>query len=452
MRATRFVLAIFVAAASASAWAAPPKASAQESLIDLVPAKARAAVIVRKNAIAPLRDFFTGDVEMMRELQPFLERAVGIDLTRIEGVIAFTTDTAKIDNHLGILLRIPSSGGALKLPAAGDASGTPLYKLDRDVVCARTRAGLVFGSEVEVRAGVAVDKGREPALTRDAGLGRLLVTDVADADFVAAVGPGALPPDKTMGVEDGLLLYRHGGNLELALHGEPTQLKALAAIMAGGVQMGISQLAQEKDKAVATNDPWKGSTAIVAYHQAKRLAAELEPKIDGNTLRIRYRFPDTSSMGSSSLTLAMVGVLSAVAIPAFRKYVARSKSEEARANLQALTTAVIASAETAKKASQLKSTEWTPKAACCGQANNKCAPDAKQWQAPTWRAINFSVTEPGYYQYRVRVEGKGAATTVTVEARGDLDCDGEYSSFRRVISYGADGPSAAPMQSENESE
>jgi len=434
-----------------TALAAPARA-AQESLVELIPARARAAAIVRKGAIGPLRDFLASDAEMMRELEPYLERSLGIDLTRLEGLAVFTTDVAKVDGHLGILLRIPAGGSALKLPAAGDAGGTPMYKVDRDVVCARTRAGLVLGSEGEVRAVVAVERGREPALPRDAGLGRLLATDAADVDFVVAVGPGALPPDKTMGVEDGLLVYRHGGTAELALHGDPTQLKALSAIILGGVQMGLSQLQQEKDKSTATNDPWKGAAAIIAYHQAKRLAAELEPKVEGNALKMRYRVPDTAQLGGSSLTLAVVGGMAAIAIPAFTKYVRRSKSVEATTNVRVLADAVLALGDSPKKASALRSTEWTPKAGCCGQADNKCAPDAKAWDAATWKALGFSVKDPHYYQYRVRVEGKGAATRVTVEARGDLDCDGDYSSFRRTIGYGANGPASEGLQSDNETE
>jgi hypothetical protein len=430
---------------------AAPKATGQESLIELLPAKARVAAIVRRNAIVPLRDFMFSNAEMMRELQPYLERTLGLDVTRLEGIALFTTDIDKPDQHVGIILRIPAGGGALKLPQAGDAGGTPMYRVDKEVVCARTKSGLVFGNEGEVRAVVAVERGREPALSRDAGLGKLLASEAAETDFIVAVGAGVVPPDKVYGVEDAVLVYRRGV-LELSLHGNPEQLKGLGGIVTAGMQMGMAQLQQEKDKATATNDPAKGASMIMAYYEAKRIAAELEPKLEGNALKMRYRMPDLSQLGGGPMMLVLAGSGAAVAVPAFQRYIKRSKTVEASMNLRKLADSVTSYADSAKKAGSIKSTDWTPKAGCCGQPGNKCVPDAKAWSVAPWKALNFSVSDPSYYQYRVRVEGKGTTTKVIVEARGDLDCDGEYSSFRRSIGYAEGAPKVESMQSDNDTE
>jgi len=108
--------------------AAPAKMAGQESLAELIPARARVAAVLRKNAIAPLRDLITNDPDMLRELQPYLERVIGIDLTRIEGAALFVTDTTNVEGHVAMLVRIPAAGNALKLPSIGDAGGTPLYR------------------------------------------------------------------------------------------------------------------------------------------------------------------------------------------------------------------------------------------------------------------------------------------------------------------------------------
>ena len=450
------VLALLGVSTLPSAHATPAKAlltgGAQESLTELLPARARAAIVVRKNAVAPIRDLMLSDVEMLKELQPYLVRTVGVDLTRIEAMAAFTLDLAAASPKVAVILRIPSQGpGPLKLPAAGDAGGTPLYRLDSGIVAARIKAGLVIGNEVEVRAAVAVDLGREPSLPRDAGLGKLLTASAGDIDFIAAIGPGALPPDKTMGVEDAVLFFQRSANtFELALHGDPSRLQSLKAMASGAAQMGIAALAQEKDKAVATNDPIKGATAIATYYHAKKLAAELDPKLEGNALKFRYKLPDDQHMSSPAMTVAIVGALAAIAVPNFQKYMSRSKASEAKVKLSMLVTQLRSLVSDGGKPLQsIRSTEWTPAKGCCGQPDNQCAPNTSSWSAPTWKALNFSVDEPSRYQYRVRVEGKGKTVKYIIEARGDLDCDNSYSSYKRTIS--ADG-TASDLETENELE
>jgi hypothetical protein len=72
---------------------------------------------------------------------------------------------------------------------------------------------------------------------------------------------------------------------------------------------------------------------------------------------------------------------------------------------------------------------WTPQAPCCEGADEMCQPDAAAWAHPTWQALEFEMTEPHRFQYRLVVEGG----QVLCQARGDRDCDGEYSLFERVM-------------------
>jgi hypothetical protein len=422
--------------------------ASQESLVELLPARARMAVVVRKNAIAAVRDLLFRDVEMMRELGPYLERSLGIDPTRVEGIVGFTFGAGDGEPKAAIILRIPgTAAGPLKLPKAGDAFGTPLYRIERNIVCARLKAGIVAGNEAEVRAVVAAERGREPKLSRDAGLGKLLDAEHDDIDVALAFGRDAIPPLTSMGVDDLLVVYRHGV-IEGRLRGDPGKLAPLQQMALGGMQMALAQLDQERLKQTATNDPAKGASAIVLYHQAKRVFAELQPKLEGNALTVQYKLPDAQVLGASTGGLVVVGVLAAVAIPAYIKYIRLAKAAEASVQLGRLAEA-IRMLKLIDRKGKVRATEWTPRTGCCGQKGDRCAPDPKAWQGPPWSTLGFTIDEPHYFQYRVQVDASGAAPRYTVEARADLDCNGKFSSYRRSIT-GDEAP--GPLESENETE
>lgn len=72
---------------------------------------------------------------------------------------------------------------------------------------------------------------------------------------------------------------------------------------------------------------------------------------------------------------------------------------------------------------------WTPKVPCCKQADGVCTADPELWKTTTWRQLRFSLLEPHYYQYRFTSGGENKEAKFMVEARGDLDCDGTFSSY-----------------------
>jgi hypothetical protein len=137
-----------------------------------------------------------------------------------------------------------------------------------------------------------------------------------------------------------------------------------------------------------------------------------------------------------------LGIYAAVAIPAFMKFVRRSKAVEATMNLRQLTERF--AALPAEDWARLPDADWTPAGAACGQANNKFAANPAPWQAEPWKTLAFAVDTPHYYQYRVARESQG----FVVEARSDLDCDGIFSRYTRHVTPA--GPS--PLETENEME
>ena len=138
----------------------------------------------------------------------------------------------------------------------------------------------------------------------------------------------------------------------------------------------------------------------------------------------------------------MTGIYAAIAIPAFMKYVRRSKTVEASMNTRAIGSAI--AALPAVEWAKLTESDWTPPGTACGQPRDKFPADAAAFAAEPWQTLGFQVAEAHYYQYRVRRNDHG----FVVEARGDLDCDGKFSHFARDVS--AEGVGALTTEDELE--
>ena len=139
-----------------------------------------------------------------------------------------------------------------------------------------------------------------------------------------------------------------------------------------------------------------------------------------------------------SAPLLLIGVTAAVAVPAFMKYIKKSKTSEARMFVRRISDSA-RELQAQAGAFPAASTPITPPlGACCSQAE-KCVPDPTLWQHPTWVALEFSIEDPHYYSYQYEVGADGKS--FTARAFGDLDCDGDYSTFKMHNEMG--GPSPA---------
>lgn len=139
------------------------------------------------------------------------------------------------------------------------------------------------------------------------------------------------------------------------------------------------------------------------------------------------------------IVVAIIGILAAVAIPAFVKYLRKAKTVEASEGLSKIK----AGAKSYFQADHYDSvgnllpkqfptvaTATTPATACCAQPTSpKCTPDAAQWNAPAWRALQFQLTDPHYFQYTWVGSSSAKASVFTAQALGDLDCDNTYSTY-----------------------
>ena len=141
------------------------------------------------------------------------------------------------------------------------------------------------------------------------------------------------------------------------------------------------------------------------------------------------------------IVVAIIGILAAVAIPAFMKYIRRSKTTEATMNIRKLFDSSVSyfEEEHADRTGQIVPKQFptaqlaTPAVnGCCGQAGDKCAPGASQWASQSWNALNFSIDDPHYYWYTYDSLGTDSTSQFTARANGNLNCNATYSTFERV--------------------
>jgi type IV pilus assembly protein PilA len=136
----------------------------------------------------------------------------------------------------------------------------------------------------------------------------------------------------------------------------------------------------------------------------------------------------TAGAGGMTAVMAPLGVVAAVAVPAFMDYMKRSKKTEASLQLNKIgKNAKHAYVESG--AFPRGRTGLTPPATCCGQGPppNHCVTSLDDWvKNPVWHALDFEIDEPSLFRYSYESDGK----TFTAQAVGDLDCDGIEITYR----------------------
>ena len=174
------------------------------------------------------------------------------------------------------------------------------------------------------------------------------------------------------------------------------------------------------------------------------------------------------------IVVAIIGILAAVAIPAFINYVKRSKTSEAPANLKALFTGATAYYSAERRTGRGVITTGTATNTNC-VVTGAVAPagipagekEIMNWatyaDAAPFVALNFTTADPIAYQYQIVNGPDGAAGCAgghgagdhiyDFRAQGDLDGDTTPSLFE--VSVGSDGDAQlyrSPLYMENELE
>lgn len=121
------------------------------------------------------------------------------------------------------------------------------------------------------------------------------------------------------------------------------------------------------------------------------------------------------------VAVAIIGVLSAIAIPTFVGFMGRGKKVEATLALDKLTKNL--RVYHAEKGTLPQSTNLMPALSACISGTDKTPQTSESmWFANAgWKELEFHIDEPGYFQYEWINNGDG---TGVAKATGDLDCDG----------------------------
>jgi len=145
------------------------------------------------------------------------------------------------------------------------------------------------------------------------------------------------------------------------------------------------------------------------------------------------------------IVVGIIGILAAVAIPAFTRYVRKSRTAEAPAHLNKMwagsvsyymtdfTQLVGGSGEALPKQFPGETGGWEQASVkCCLFTGGRCPGGSDIWNTdPVWKGLKFAIPDPHSYIPGYTSAFTGQAARFTAGAYGNLDCDDVLSKFTR---------------------
>ena len=145
------------------------------------------------------------------------------------------------------------------------------------------------------------------------------------------------------------------------------------------------------------------------------------------------------------IVVVIIGILAAIALPAFSRYVAKSKTAEAVGQLNRMWAGSVAYYEADHFIRQGGIVEAAPRqfpgpaaeevggaaTDCCAHPGGKCPGNDVGFNGAVWQALEFSLSDPYRYKPFYESAGTGPDASFTAQVRGNLDCDAVQSVFFR---------------------
>ncbi len=153
------------------------------------------------------------------------------------------------------------------------------------------------------------------------------------------------------------------------------------------------------------------------------------------------------------IVVVIMGVLAAVALPAFLKFVRTSKTSEAPINMRAISNGAVEwfdaehmYSNTGKPMrkhfphdgpdTQVRNGPKTmrrPLEPPCEKGRVAYKKNSKHWLSRPWKHLKFAIGTSHYFQYQYTYDNNDkVAPSFTVHAHADLDCDKNLSTYIRT--------------------
>jgi prepilin-type N-terminal cleavage/methylation domain-containing protein len=164
------------------------------------------------------------------------------------------------------------------------------------------------------------------------------------------------------------------------------------------------------------------------------------------------------------IVVAITGIIAAIAIPAFTRYIRKSRSAEVAGFLNKQWAGSVAyyNSDFAGVAGAVLPRQFPgPSAAwertdvndCCQMSGGRCPGGSDVFSTdPVWAALKFAIPDSHYYMPSYSGNGTGASAKFTAYAQGNLDCDAVVAKFRRNGSVNSNGDVTGAFQPSTENE
>ena len=138
------------------------------------------------------------------------------------------------------------------------------------------------------------------------------------------------------------------------------------------------------------------------------------------------------------IVVAIIGILAAIAIPAFSRYVKKSRTAEASGHLQKIWVGAMSYYESdhANSAGVMLDRQFpgacavTIEPTCCNFPDQRCPGSPSVYSNDPWKVIGYNIADKHLYR-PVYFGCPDPKRNMWIEAWGDLDCDGISSKFIR---------------------
>jgi type IV pilus assembly protein PilA len=142
------------------------------------------------------------------------------------------------------------------------------------------------------------------------------------------------------------------------------------------------------------------------------------------------------------IVVAIIGVLAAVAIPAFMKYIRRARTIEATMNLRKMYDGAVAyyvgehadiNGVAANKQFPISGPTTPPLATITTLGGQRYQTHPGDWKQAGWAALEFAVSDGQIFAYTFvnTSTGTGVNAAASMIANGDMNGNGVYSTFER---------------------